>query len=924
MRNEEAKNRVAWWLSWLPWHRRHARDTDLARELRDHLELEAEEQRDAGLSPREAAYAAHRLLGNTLKIEEDARAAWGIPRFETVVQDLRYGLRQLRRSPGFTMVAVLTLALGIGANAAMFTLINAVLLQPLPGIAKPSQLVSLFRMQKNDPFSVMGYPDYADYRDRDQSFSGLTAHSATYINLGSGIPERIMGDVVTGNYFSVLGVRPALGRLIVPGDDVKRGASAVAVLSYSLWQRKFGASRGILGTKISLNGYPFTVIGVASQDFTGVLAAIRTEVWVPMSMLSEASPGSVGQHFLEERAWGWLHVFGRLKPGTSFQQAQAEIDAIARQLQLAYPVTNAGRTIALERGIGIDPDDRASLATFLGLLFAAVGLLLLIACANIAGLLLVRATGRQREIGVRLALGATRRRVIRQLVTEGLLMSLASGAVGLILAPWIITIAIRYAQPASLIRDSNVSADTGVLAFTLLVSILAGVAFSVLPALRHSSPDILKSLKEGTPSNRRSQSFLQRLLAAAQVSASFLLLIAAGLLFHDMHRILNADPGFDTRNIFLASVDLTKQGYQNGNSSVVGGVRGQDGEYFDGKRTELFYRQLSARVATLPEVLSASLATSVPPNPWPGGVSVFHAGQEPPQEMLRDPEFQRGLQVSLVMVSPNYFQTLGIPLLQGRDFTWADDENAPGRAIISRNLAERMWPGENAIGERISWPSVVGPPRAPLEIAGVAADCKYRSLTDPAPLIMYVPLFQNYSGRVTIALRTSLPPGAALAQLRHAVAGLDKSLPLYETKTMQEQVALSVWQQKMASSLIGAFAFLAIFLATLGLYGVMAHSVSQRRHEVGIRMALGAQQGDILRMVIREGLLLSGTGGIVGIGGALALTRFLRAFLFDVKPIDPVIFTGVAVLLALVALLACYIPARRATRVDPMVALRHE
>lgn len=857
-------------------------------------------------------------------MKEETRKVSTLVWIEQLSQDIRFALRILRKSPGFTAVAILTLALGIGANTGMFSLINAVLLQPLPGIANPRRLVSLFRMQKNNPFSVMGYPDYVDYRDRCRSFSGLAAHSATWMNLGSGTPERIIGDVVTGNYFSVLGVRPALGRLIVPGDDAKRGASPVAVLSYSLWQRKFGASRSILGTTIHLNGYPFTVVGVASQNFTGVLSTIRADVWVPMSMLDEAMPTSVGQHYFEERAWGWLRVFGRLKGATSFEHAQAEIDTIARELQLAYPTTDTGHTVALERGVGIDPDDRASLTSFLALLFGAVGLLLLIACANIAGLLLVRGTGRQREIGVRLALGATRQRLIRQLVTEGLLMSLASGALGLILAPWIITIAIRYAQPASVIRDSNVSPDTGVLAFTLLVSILAGVAFSALPALRCSSPDILKSLKEGTPSNRRSQSFLQRLLAAAQVSASFLLLIAAALLFRDMHRILNADPGFDTSNIFLASIDLTKQGYQNGNGSSVGALRGQDGEYSNGKRAELFYHQLSVRLAKLPEVLSASLSTSIPPNPWPGAVSVFRPGEEPTQQVLRGQELQRGLRVNIVTVSPNYFQTLGIPLMQGRGFTWEDNENAPGRAIISRNLAERMWPGENAIGKRISWPSLVGPPRAPLEIVGVAADCKYLSLTEPAPLIMYVPLFQNYSGRATIALHTALPPGVALAELRGAVAGLDKTLPVFETQSMQDHVAFSVWQQKMASSLVGAFAVLAIFLATIGIYGVIAHSVSQRTHEIGIRMALGAQRAQVLRMVIWEGMLLALAGIAGGVVAAVALGRILGSLLFEIRTNDPATFIGVAALLMLVAILACCIPARRAVKVDPMVALRYE
>jgi putative ABC transport system permease protein len=904
--------------------RRGKLETQLDSELRFHVEQQIADNIAADMSPAEARRRALAQFGGTEYIKEECRDARGTHLLETLSQDIRFALRMLRKSPSFTAVAVLTLALGIGANTAIFSLINSVLLQPLPGIANPGQLVSLFRMQKGDPFGVNGYPDYVDYRDRNHSFSDLAAHAATWMNLGTGEPERIIGDIVTGNYFTVLRVQPALGRLIVPDDDTKRDANAVVVLSYSFWERKFGASRSILGSTIVLNGYPFTVIGVAPRRFTGVLAALRTEVWVPMSMLNEGMPSSRGQHYFEERAWGWMRIFGRLKTGVSFEQAQTDMRVVAQQLALAYPITNTGHSVALGRGVGIDPDDRASLAGFLRLLFGAVGLLLVIACANIAGLLLVRATGRRREISVRLALGATRRRLIRQLVTEGLCISLASGALGLMLAPWIVSISVHYAQPTSVIRDSNVNPDARVLAFTLLVAILAGVAFTVLPALRSSSLDMLKSLKEGAPTAPRSQSLLQRLLATAQVSASFVLLIAAGLLFHSMHKILNTDPGFDTNNVFIASINLTMQGYEKANDGSASTFRNTDGEAVDGKRGDIFYHQLFDRLARLPKVSSASLSTSVPPNPWPGGVSVFHPGEEPPQYLLRGQELQRGLRVNIVSISPHYFQTLGISLIQGRDFDLEDDDSSPGRAIVSRNLAERMWPGENAVGKRISLPSLEGPPRPPLEIVGVAADCKYLSLTEPAPLILYVPFFQGYSGRATIALHTALPPGVASAELRQAVADLDKTLPVFEAKTMQERVAFSVWQQEMASSLIGAFGLLAVFLAALGLYGMIAHSVSQRTHEIGIRMALGAQRTQLLRMVIREGMLLALTGVAAGIVGSIALSRVLGNLLFGINASDPGTFVAVAALFTVVTFVACYIPARRAMRVDPMVALRYE
>jgi predicted permease len=899
-------------------------DEEFSDEIREHLDLLTEENVRRGMPLAEAQREAKIRLGGAAQLRETHHELTGIPFLETLFQDVRYALRMLRKSPAFAVVAVLTLALGIGTNTAIFSLVNAVLLRPLSGIANPNQIVSMFRMQANDPFSVMGYPDYKDYRDRSQSFSGLAAHCATWMNLGSGTPERIMGDMVTGNYFSVLGVRPVFGRMIIAEDDKTQDGSPVVVLSYSLWQQKFGASHGILGSTINLNGYPFTVIGVAPRQFIGVLAGVPADVWVPMSMLNEAMPSAAGQHYFDERAWGWLRVFGRLRPAVSPEQAQAEMQTIARQLALAYPNTNTGRTVALEHGVGIDPDDRASLSDFLGLLFAAVGLLLVIACANVAGLLLVRATGRQREIAIRLALGADRLRLIRQLVTEGLFVSLLSGALGFILAPWTIAIAVHYAQPASVLRDSNITPDAGVLVFTLIISLLAGVAFALLPAWRASSTDVLKSLKEGTPSNRRTQSLLHQMLAAAQVGASFLLLIAAGLLFHDMHRILNADPGYRTTNIFPAYIDLTEQRYQEADNGALGALRNAEGESVAAGRAELFYRQILGRLGRLPQALSASLSTSVPPNPWPGGVSVFHPGEEPPQQVLRGHEFQLGVRVNIVTASPDFFATMGIPLMQGRDFTWEDDANAPGRAIVSRNLAERMWPGEDAIGKRISLPSLVGAPRPPLEVVGVAADCKYRSLTGPAPLILYVPLSQNYSGRVTIAMHTALPPGVVAAELRREVAALDKTLPIFEMKTMQEHVASSVWQQKMASSLIGAFGMLAVFLATLGLYGVIAHSVSRCTHEIGIRMALGAQPGQVLRMVVREGMLLTATGVAGGIVAALGLTRFMASLLFGISPTDPLTFAAVTILLMSIALAACYIPARRAMRVDPMTALRYE
>ena len=856
-----------------------------------------------------------------------------------LLQDLKYALRALRKSPAFSLVAVLTLALGIGANTAIFSLVDAVLLRPLPGIEDPGRLVSLWRMQPNDQFESLGFPDYADYRDRSRSFSGLAAHVGTAMSFSHGTPERIVGDVVTGNYFSILGAKPERGRFIAPADDTGLGAHPVAVLSYGLWERKFGADPNVLGTTIDLNGFPFTVIGIAPQPFIGTLAGEPVDVWVPMSMLNQAMPRTVGHHFFDERAWGWLRVFGRLKPGVSMQQAEAEIKGIARQLQLAYPNTNAGRTVAVVSGVGLDPDDRANLSGFLGLLFAGVALLLLIACANVAGLLLVRATGRQREITVRLALGATRGRLIRQLLTEGLVLSLAGACLGLLVTPWVVHTAIALTRPSTFLLNLTPSLDARVFGFTLLAAVLTGITFALIPALQASKPDLASSLKQGSPGSGRRHSTLQRLLAAGQVAVSFVLLMGAGLLLRSMNKILTADPGFETSNVLLMSVNLTWQGY----SAAQG---------------KSFYRQLLRRLQSLPGVTSASLAMTVPPEDWSARVSVFYPGQEPRQEVLRGHEMELGLRVDLDSVAPSYFRTLGIPLVGGRDFTEHDDEappprgqdgnlldaegsggrgtsntranaagDAPGVVIIDHKLAEHLWPGENPIGKRISWPSIVGPPRPPLEVVGVAADSKYRSLVSDAPLLMYVPLFQNYDGRPTIVVHTASAPWGEVAAVRGAVADLDKNLPVFGVKTMPQQMAFSLWQQRMAASLISAFSLLALALAAIGLYGLVAHSVAQRTHEIGIRVALGAARADVLKLVVGEAMALALLGVAVGLAIALPLlllTRLMSSLLYGVRPTDPLTYAAVAALLAAVSLAASYFPARRATRVDPVVALRHE
>ncbi len=903
--------------------RKSQRERELDDELRSHLEMLTAENVKKGMPTDEARYATLRAFGGVEQAKENYRDQRGLPSLESIVQDVRHSLRQLRRSPGFAVIAILTMALGIGANTAIFSLIDGTLLRPLPGIANPNQLVSMYRMQKNDPYDVMGYPDYVDYRDRSRSFDGIAAEVGAAMNFGHGTPERLIGGCVTGNFFATLGVGIEQGRLISLADDAPLGAHPVVVLSYDLWRKSFGASPDAIGSRVELNSFPFTVIGVATRDFHGASIYTNYDFWVPLSMMDQSMPRYVGHHFFEERAWGWLNVFGRLKPGIPIEQAQAEVSTIAQQLAQAYPNTNAGRTVALVRGVGLDPDDRADLRGFLGLLLGGVTLLLIITCANVEGLLLVRATGRQREIALREALGATRGRLVRQLLTEGLLLSLAGGLLGLLLAPGALRLAIPWMQPDSVLRHAGLGLDIRILAFTLVASVATGIGCALLPAFRTSSPNLLKSLVQGSAGIGHRRLTIHRLLAAAQVAVCCILLIGAVLLARSMQKVLTADPGFETRNVLLATVDTSLQGYSQAQS-------------------EAFFQQALERLSHTPGVQAASMAVTVPPEDFSGGVSVFHPGEEPSQEVLRGHEFQLGLRVNIDTVGPHYLQTMGIPLLEGRDFSEQDGEgtlsrdsdgnmapeanrpNGSGVVIVNRKLADMMWPGQNAMGKYLSWPSIVGPPRPPLLVIGVTANSRYRSLVNDPPPLMYVPMPESFTPRARLILRTASRPAALADTLRAEIASLDKNLPVFQVETMQEHMAPSLWQQRMATAMIGFFGMLALLLATLGLYGVVAYSVAQRTREIGIRMALGAERVDVLREVIGQGLWLMAAGVGAGVLGALGLTRFLATLLYGVQPHDPLTFGAVAILLAGVALVASYIPARRAARVDPMVALRYE
>ncbi len=822
---------------------------------------------------------------------------------ETLFQDVRYALRGLRKNPGFAIVCILTLALGIGANTAMFTVINAVLIRPVPGVMNPGGLVILERLQKNNPDFAFGYPDYLDYRDQSQSFTGLAARCRTALTLSHGTTERIVGELVSSNYFSVLGVNPALGRLIAAEDVQTDDEAPVAVLSYGVWQRVFGSDPEVAGKSILLNGHRFTVIGVAARQFAGTTVGSPTDVWLPLTMQPTAIP-RMSRGVLHNRNAGWIEIFGRLKRNVRLAEARNELQIIAGRLAAAYPESNEHRSVDVIPSFGMDPDDRAALEKFFGLLIGSVGILLLISCSNVANLLLSRADSRRREIAVRLALGAGRGRLVRQLLTEGLLLSLLAGALGLLLAPWTGNLILAFRQPLYALHNVDTTPDARVLAFALLVALLTGVLFSLAPALQSSKPDLVVTLKDNTPgAGRRSR--LRSVLVSSQVALSLVLLIVAGVTVRRMQQIVNQNPGFTTSRILMMSISPSVQGYSE-------------------TQGERLYGELLAGAERIPGVESASLAVTVPPEDWSTRVSIFYEGQVPPLDYIRGHEFEVGIRVDMNTVAPNYFRTLEIPILRGRDFTELDKPGAPLVGIVSQKLAQRLWPDQDAIGKRIEWPSWVGAPRPPIEIVGVSADARYRSLISDVPLLLYVPESQNYSGTQTLVVHTATNPEDLVGAVRSAVNSVDRNLPVFAVKTMAEQMGDSLWQPRMAAGILGSFSIFALILAAVGLYAVVSQWMGQRTREIGIRMTLGAQPRDVVRLTLGYGAGLAIWGIVAGILFSSALMRFVSVVLFGTSSADVFTIAVIAALLLIVALAACYIPARRAMRVDPMVALRHE
>src|SRR5262245_44044472 len=810
---------------------------------------------------------------------------------EKLLQDIRFGFRQLMKQPGFAALAIISMALGIGANTSIFSLVDTALLRPL-AVKEPSQLVELYgTLHNGTDWSLQSYLNYKDYRDRNTVFSGLFVYrvvvSSLTVNKSS---QRVWGYLVSGNYFDVLGVKPMLGRAFLPEEDQTPDSHPVVVISYNCWQHRFGGDPKIVGKTVEFNSRPFTVIGVAPKGFIGTEVAYDPEMFIPVMMAKTIEPGS---KWIDKRDSNNLFTVGRLKLALSLGQAKAELETLTAQLAEDYP-ENVGRGIRLGKPGLFIPDIANSVFAFTGVLAAVGALVILLACVNLASLLLARATERRREIAVRLAVGANRQRRVRQLLTESLLISLSGGAAGVFLAAAINSAVRGIRLPSDVTLLFDLRTDWRVLTFALLLSIATGILFSLIPALQSSKPQLVPALKDESSMGGFRRSPLRNLLVIAQVSLSLILLISAGLIVRSLQAAQKMRPGFNPENAVAISFDVSLQGYTE-------------------ERGRAFQKQVLERAKAMPQIENAALTDYLPLGLNYNDTTIYVEGTE----------FKGASSLPIAIPiesSPGYFDVMGIPL-RGRDFR--DDENKKESrvAIVNETFARKFFNGQDPIGRRFNWH---GPKDPFFEIVGVVPDGKYNSLgEDPKPAV-YTPLYQDYSGTVTLVARTRGDSRQVLAALRGIVQKLDPSISVYAAKTLKEHMGTSLFPARMAAVALGSFGVLALILAAVGIYGVMSHVVAGRTREIGLRMALGAQLSDVQKLILKQGMLLAAIGSVCGLVIALGGARMMKSLLYGVSASDPVTFTCVALLLFGIAFLACWMPARRASRVEPMIALRAE
>jgi len=870
---------------------------DLSEEIQEHIEEKIEELVASGMPRKEATAAARREFGNVTLMEEDSREVWRWPLIENFLMDLRFGLRMLRKNPGFTAVAVLTLAIGIGANTAIFSVSDAVMLKLLPA-KNPKQLVYFRLLSPEEHGSAFSRAEFEQFRDLSRSFSGMFAFDTTRLVVNvNGQPDFVWGQCVSGNFYSVLGVDPSLGRALTSDDD-QPGSPAVAVISYDYWKRKFAQAPSVAGKTITLKGIPFTIVGVASARFRGIELGDSTDIWVPLTFWEQLR---LNDHLT-------LGLMARMKPGAVGKQASAELTLIDQQ----FTATALGSKISPRdardihaRSVELVPGGRGpvdlpdELPRSLLVLTMVVGLVLLIACANVANLLLARAVSRQKEIALRLALGAPRMRLFRQLFTESFLLAGAGGALGLLFAAWTTSFLVRLLSDGDTLQALDVHTDVRTLYFALTVSLSTCLLFGIAPAFWATRTDAGLTLKGMSSSKGANRAHLgpRDALVISQVSLSVLLLVGAGLLVRSLQKLSVVDAGFRQENVLLVSLYPTLSGYE-------------------GARELALYERAQERVSAAPGVLSATFSRfgMLSGGRWIRAASHFASAGKGEVNVNCNP------------VAPRFFETMGIPLVLGRDFTDPDGGAAPRVAVVSESFARKYFPDEDPLGKPIRFKD--GKAGEQIAVVGVVKEVKALSLWEREPIPqMYIPLAQapaDLLGQITLEARTAMEPATTATAVRDAMRDVDANLPLVRIITQKAQTEGTLQNERSLSTLSTFFGVLALLLACLGLYGIAAYSVAARTREVGIRMALGARPDDVHRMVIRQGMRLALTGVVVGLAGAFVVSRVLASLLFGISGTDSLIYAGVSVLLVLVALGACYIPARRAARVDPMVALRYE
>ncbi len=879
----------------LPLWRRNQKDDRLNEEIQSHLQMSARDRMERGESAERAQQAARCEFGNVALVERVTRDQWGWLWLEELLHDLRYGARMLRNNPGFTLVAVLTLALGIGANTALFSVIDAVLLRPLP-FHDPDRLVAIRAVDLRDAThgGEISYPAFLDWRSRSSSFEAMSVWNTIDLTYtGGDQPESVRSAVVSANLFSMLGVLPTLGRGFTLDEDQPGREQLPVVLSYEFWQSRFGGDPNVLGRALTLDNGKYSVVGVMPAHFQFPVQRERVELWTTMAHDLQGKSAMAAQ-----RGASYLQVISRLKPGVEASRAQADVLLVQEQLNRQYP-ENRPRGVAIQsESDQITGVMRPALMILLG----AVGFVLLIACANVASLLLARATVRQREFTVRTALGASRWMIVRQLLTESVLLAMVGGIVGLLLAHWA-TSALVSMAPEGLARTSEVALDFRVLGFTFVIALTTGVLFGLAPAVQTSRSDLNQALREsgrgssGGPVGTR----LRSALVASQLAIAFVLLIGAGLLLRSFNRLRQVDPGFRADHVLTFLLEVPSHRHP-------------------GAQRPVFVRELLQSTRALPGVKSASAIFGLPLSPDHSAFTTLDIEGHPV------PNSQRP-RVAFRIIESQYFHTMGIRLLQGRTFTPQDEQGGPPLAVVNETLARQVFKGENPLGRRIKPNISFGDSDdAPVrEVVGVSADVKSSSIGGNTSPEIYAPETPtDFIGEMTIVVRTGTDPNALVPAMRSLVSSMDKDLPLREIKTLEQYVSGSISAPRFEAVLLGTFAVLALVLTIIGLYGVISYSVAQRTREIGIRIALGAQRESISHLVMREGALLTLIGVGAGLIASLFTVHLVRGLLYGIGTTDPATFIAVPVLLLGVALLACYIPARRAMSVDPIVALRYE